>query len=76
MVTRQYKCKGCGKDFEVMQSIKDDMLRVCECGGELKSVIASDIQVLWFPSGIHGAITKRYLDKGSVRSPWNLRDTK
>lgn len=73
MVTRQYRCKSCGEETEVMQSIKDDMLKTCHCGGVLSAVIAKDIQVLWFPSGIHGAITKRYLDKGSVNSPWNLK---
>ena len=37
MVTRTYKCDKCGT-FEKKTSIKEDPLRVCECGTELKRI--------------------------------------
>lgn len=37
----EYKCKNCKSNFEKMQKITDDPLRVCEsCGGELEKQIS------------------------------------
>ena len=41
MPTYRYRCGGCGKEFEVWQSITDDPLRTHDdgCGGELVKVL-------------------------------------
>lgn len=37
----EYKCKGCGKQFEVWQKITEEPLKVCkDCGGELMKLIS------------------------------------
>ncbi|PMP98158.1 MAG: FmdB family transcriptional regulator [Thermodesulfobacterium geofontis] len=37
----EYKCKGCGKQFEVWQKITEEPLKVCkDCGGELIKLIS------------------------------------
>lgn len=41
MPTYRYRCDGCGEDFEVWQSIKDDALTTHEaCGGAVKKVLS------------------------------------
>ena len=41
MPTYRYRCGGCGEEFEVWQSIKDDPIRTHDhgCGGELVKVL-------------------------------------
>lgn len=73
MVVREYKCE-CGKEFEVKQSIKDDTHVLCQCGKLAKVKIGCPEFLCGFYSGHHGAISKRYLDKGTVERPWNLRN--
>lgn len=42
MPTYEYRCKGCGKELEVVQSFSDDALTTCEaCGGNLRKVFGS-----------------------------------
>jgi len=37
----EYKCIGCGKEFEVFQRITDDPLETCKfCGGKLRKLIS------------------------------------
>ena len=42
MPTYRYRCQGCGEEFDVWQSIKDDTLRTHDpgCGGELAKVFS------------------------------------
>lgn len=43
----EYKCKGCGKQFEVWQKITDEPLKVCkDCGGELWKLISESSFIL------------------------------
>jgi|SRR5450631_1930142 putative FmdB family regulatory protein len=41
MPTYRYRCSGCGEEFELWQSIKDDSLRTHEdgCGAEVLKVL-------------------------------------
>lgn len=74
MVTRVYKCSSCG-EVELRQSVKDKLKEVCECGRELRYQFKCEGDILnGFYSGISGAITKRYLEKGGANNPWNLRN--
>ena len=43
MPTYRYRCGGCGEEFEVWQSIKDDPIRTHDhgCGGELVKVLTA-----------------------------------
>jgi putative FmdB family regulatory protein len=43
MPTYRYRCSGCGEEFELWQSIKDDSLRTHEdgCGGEVLKVLTA-----------------------------------
>jgi putative FmdB family regulatory protein len=41
MPTYQYACRACGHEFEAVQPMTDEPLRVCpRCGGELRKVYA------------------------------------
>ncbi|MCI0472413.1 MAG: zinc ribbon domain-containing protein [Ignavibacteria bacterium] len=47
MPTYDYKCGNCGNTFEIMQSIKDEPLKLCErCGHE------SLVKVISVPAGL------------------------
>lgn len=66
MITREYKCKSCGYQFEEEVSIKDDIRSICpQCNSHLNQVYASNPTVLWFNDPRNGAITNRF--KGSRR---------
>ena len=42
MPTYEYRCKGCGRELEVVQSFSDASLTVCpHCGGPLRKVFGS-----------------------------------
>ena len=43
MPTYRYRCGGCGEEFEVWQSIRDDPIRTHDhgCGGELVKVLTA-----------------------------------
>jgi putative FmdB family regulatory protein len=42
MPTYEYRCKGCGRELEVVQSFTDASLTVCpHCGGPLRKVFGS-----------------------------------
>ena len=41
MPTYEYVCRNCGHGFDVVQSMSDESLAICdECGGELRKVFA------------------------------------
>ncbi|MEE9543244.1 MAG: FmdB family zinc ribbon protein [Thermodesulfobacteriota bacterium] len=43
----EYRCSGCGKEFEVMQRITEEPLKECEdCSGELEKLISQSAFVL------------------------------
>jgi putative FmdB family regulatory protein len=47
MPTYDYKCENCGNTFEILQSIKDEPLKLCEhCGHE------SLVKVISVPAGL------------------------
>jgi putative FmdB family regulatory protein len=42
MPTYEYVCRNCGHGFEVVQSMRDEPLTICdECGGELRKVFTA-----------------------------------
>src|SRR5213080_5050749 len=53
MPTYEYACKTCGHHLEVVQSFKDEPLRVCpNCDGELRKVF-SPIGIAFKGSGFY-----------------------
>ncbi len=43
----EYKCKGCGKEFEVMQKFSDAPVKKCaDCGGKVEKIISQSSFVL------------------------------
>ena len=64
MPTYIYRCQTCEKEFEIVQSIKDDPLEECpsECSGALKKVF-SGVGISFKGSGFykndHGANSKK-----------------
>lgn len=43
----EYKCKKCGKEFEVMQKFSDDPVKKCEdCSGPVEKMISQSSFVL------------------------------
>ena len=52
----EYRCKGCKKDFEVLQKITDDPLAACPtCGKQVKRLISQTSFTLkgggWYKDG-------------------------
>jgi putative FmdB family regulatory protein len=42
MPTYEYVCRNCGHGFEIVQSMRDEPLTICDvCGGELRKVFAA-----------------------------------
>ncbi|MDR2522046.1 MAG: hypothetical protein LBC72_05810 [Spirochaetaceae bacterium] len=40
MPTYEYECRGCGRHFELFQSMADEPVKVCsECGKEVRRLI-------------------------------------
>jgi putative FmdB family regulatory protein len=60
MVTRVYKCNKCEKEFEVQQSIKDEPLKICDCGGKLSQKYFAPGKPLIFTNPLRGAISRRF----------------
>src|SRR3954451_25075515 len=53
MPTYEYRCKNCGEHIEIVQSFKDDPLKVCpNCEGELRKVF-SPIGIAFKGSGFY-----------------------
>src|SRR3954467_6067725 len=53
MPTYEYACKSCGQHLEIVQSFKDEPLRVCpNCDGELRKVF-SPIGITFKGSGFY-----------------------
>jgi len=72
MPTYGYQCTACENKFEVMQSIKDDVLTICEsCGGSLRKLI--------YPVGIafkgSGFYVNDYASKPASDSSAKLGDS-
>lgn len=43
----EYQCQQCQQQFDVMQKINDEPLRICEsCGGELQKMVSSTSFIL------------------------------
>jgi len=65
MPTYGYRCSQCGHEFEVVQSMSDEPLRVCsECGGALRKML--------YPVGVQfkgsGFYTTDYRNGGASKS--------
>ena len=55
----EYRCKDCGKEFEVIQQFGDRQLRTCrECSGKLEKLISRTAFQLkgggWYDDGYGG----------------------
>lgn len=54
MPTYEYRCAGCGREFEVFQSMKDKPLTTCEeCGGALKRLIGTGAGIIFKGTGYY-----------------------
>jgi putative FmdB family regulatory protein len=63
MPTYEYTCRRCGHTFEIVQSMKDDPLKVCPvCGGELRKVFAPPV-ITFKGSGFYAT------DHGKKKAP-------
>jgi putative FmdB family regulatory protein len=63
MPTYEYTCRRCGHTFEIVQSMKDDPLKVCPmCGGELRKVFAPPV-ITFRGSGFYAT------DHGKKKAP-------
>lgn len=56
----EYRCRGCGKQFEVLQRVDDRPLRKCErCAGKLEKLVSvSSFQLKgggWYSDGYGSA---------------------
>ncbi|WP_010253681.1 FmdB family zinc ribbon protein [Treponema primitia] len=54
MPTYEYECKSCGHSFEIIQSMKDDPLKICpQCGKEVRRVINGGGGIIFKGSGFY-----------------------
>lgn len=68
MVTRIYRCEHCG-DFERRQSIKDEPLKVCDCGLNVHQVYSPDpLKDVWITDSayVQNASIHRILQRGGT----------
>jgi len=68
MATYDYHCNTCGKDFEHVQSMKDDALTECLCGknGSVERRISASAGIIFKGSGFY---VTDYKKAGSDSSP-------
>ncbi|XDD52863.1 FmdB family zinc ribbon protein [Leptospira sp. WS4.C2] len=67
MATYDYHCNTCGKDFEHVQSMKDDALTECLCGknGSVERRISASAGIIFKGSGFYVTDYKK-ADSGST----------
>jgi putative FmdB family regulatory protein len=55
MATYDYSCKTCGKQFEHVQSMKDDALTECLCGkkGQVERMITGTAGIIFKGTGFY-----------------------
>lgn len=54
MPTYDYRCSGCGREFELFQSMKDAPLATCsECGASVKRLIGSGAGIIFKGTGYY-----------------------
>lgn len=52
MPTYEYKCTGCGLNFEKQQSMKDEPVKVCpECGAQVQRQVSGGSGFIFKASG-------------------------
>ncbi|MBM9547676.1 zinc ribbon domain-containing protein [Leptospira sp. 201903074] len=68
MATYDYHCNTCGKDFEHVQSMKDDALTECLCGknGSVERRISASAGIIFKGSGFY---VTDYKKTGSDSTP-------
>ena len=69
----EYRCKGCKKDFEVLQKITDEPLAACpHCGKQVKRLISQTSFTLkgggWYKDGYASSGSKRSSSSSSSSS--------
>ncbi|MDR1362603.1 MAG: zinc ribbon domain-containing protein [Spirochaetaceae bacterium] len=82
MPTYEYECKKCNNVFDVLQSFKDEPVKVCpKCGGEVRRVINGGAGVIYkgagfystdngaHPSGKKNAVDSKNDDKKPPAAP-------
>ncbi len=54
MPTYDYRCRGCGQEFERYQQMSEEPLKECpRCGGELQRLIGPGAGIIFKGSGFH-----------------------
>ena len=54
MPTYEYKCKKCGKIFDVFQKITDEPIKKCpDCGGDVIRLISGGVGIIFKGSGFY-----------------------
>ena len=79
MPTYEYKCKKCGKVFDVFQKITDEPIKTCSyCGGEVYRLISGGIGVIFKGSGFYVTDNKtnRYKNKSKPEPTKSVESTK
>lgn len=70
----EYKCKGCGKEFEVIQKFSDAPVKKCaDCGGKVEKIISQSSFVLkgsgWYATDYGKKETKKKDEKPGKPGP-------
>ncbi len=70
MATYDYSCKTCGKQFEHVQSMKDDALTECLCGkkGKVERMITGTAGIIFKGTGFYVTDYKKDSAKGESSS--------
>lgn len=67
MPTYDYRCMGCGDDFEHFQTMTSDPLETCtKCGGDLKRLIGAGLGPIFRGTGFYET---DYKSKSSSSKP-------
>jgi len=68
----EYRCKGCKKDFELLQKITDEPLATCpKCGKKVKRLISQTSFTLkgggWYKDGYSSTSGKSSVSRSSAK---------
>lgn len=77
MPTYEYRCKKCGKEFEIFHRISESVRKCPDCGGELERLITPNAGLIFKGSGFYSTDYKRGSNgNGNGKGKVEKKDTK
>jgi putative FmdB family regulatory protein len=73
MPTYEYRCKECGHEFELFQSMKDDPVECCpKCNGKVERLIGTGAGLIFKGSGFYATDYRSDAYKKDAKADRNI----